>query len=177
MRPMLHDIEDEEWLLRPNLAAVFDTMAEHGLVLDALARPQHLPRVRSVCERHPNLTVVVDHIAKPPIRDGQINPWRADLAAVARCINTVCKLSGIVTVAAPDWSVADIKPYVDHVLAVFGPRRLLWGSDWPVVDLAGGYARWWDATQMLLAPLDAAAHDAILGGTAARVYLGRRGRR
>jgi L-fuconolactonase len=177
LRPMLHDIADDDWLLRPNLAAVFDAMAARGLVFDALARPQHLPRVQKICERHPNLTVVVDHIAKPLIRDKQFDPWRADLAAVARCANTVCKLSGVATEAASDWSIADIKPYVDHVLASFGPQRLLWGSDWPVVDLAGGYGRWRDASQTLLAPLDVAARDAILGGTAARIYLGRRGRR
>jgi L-fuconolactonase len=178
LRPMLHDIADEDWLLRPNLAAVFEAMTRHDLVFDALARPQHLPRVQKICERHPNLTVVVDHIAKPLIRDKRFDPWRADLAAVAHCPNTVCKLSGIATEAAPDWIVADIKPYVYHVIAAFGPQRLLWGSDWPVVDLAGGYARWWDAAQTLIAPLDAAAaRDAILGGNAARIYLSRRGRR
>jgi L-fuconolactonase len=177
LRPMLHDIDDDDWLLRPNLAAAFEVMVEHGLVFDALARPQHLPRVQKLCERHPNLTVVVDHIAKPLIREGQLDPWRADIAAVARCANTVCKLSGVATEAAPDWTVADIAPYVDHVLAAFGLQRLLWGSDWPVVDLAGGYARWWDTTQALLAPLDAAARASILGGNAARIYLGRRGRR
>ena len=102
LRPMLHDIADDDWLLRPNLAAVFDAMAEHGLVFDALARPQHLPRVQKMCERHPNLTVVVDHIAKPLIRDKRLDPWRADLAAVARCANAVCKASGIATEAAPN---------------------------------------------------------------------------
>jgi L-fuconolactonase len=177
LRPMLHDVADADWLLRPNLAAVFDAMAEHSLVFDALARPQHLPRVQTICKRHPNLTVVVDHIAKPLIAERRLDPWRADLAAVARCANAVCKLSGIATEAAPDWSVADVRPYVDHVLSLFGPQRLLWGSDWPVVDLAGGYARWWDASQTLLAPFDAADRDAILGGTAAHIYLDRRGRR
>ena len=176
LRPMLHDIADDDWLLGPRLAATFDAMVQHGLVLDALARPRHLPRVRKICERHPKLAVVVDHIAKPSINERKLDPWRADIAAVARCPNTVCKLSGIATEAAPDWNVTDIKPYVDHVLEIFGPRRLLWGSDWPVVELAGGYSRWWDATTTLLAPLDAAARDAILGGTAARVYLDRRDR-
>ncbi len=176
LRPMLHDIADDDWLLRPHLAAVFDAMVQHGLVLDALARPQHLARVRKICERHPKLVVVVDHIAKPLIRDGKLDPWRADIAAVARCPNTLCKLSGIATEAAPEWSNDDIRPYVDRVLEVFGPQRLLWGSDWPVVELAGGYSRWWDATATLLAPLDEAARDAILGGTAAGVYLSRRGR-
>jgi L-fuconolactonase len=175
LRPMLHDIVDDDWLLGPHLAATLDAMAEPGLVFDALARPQHLSRVRRICEQHPKLTVVVDHIAKPFIRERTLDPWRADIAAVADCPNTFCKLSGIATEAAPDWTVNDIRPYVDHVLEVFGPRRLLWGSDWPVVELAGGYARWWDATTTLLKPLDAASRDAILGGTAARVYLDGRG--
>ncbi len=93
-----------------------------------------------------------------------------------KCPNTVCKLSGIATEAAAHWTVDDIKPYVDHVLETFGPQRLLWGSDWPVVDLAGGYARWWDAAMALLTPLDSASRSAILGGNAARIYLSRRGR-
>jgi L-fuconolactonase len=176
LRPMLHDIADDDWLLRPNLAAAFDAMTEQDLVFDALARPQHLPRVRKICERHPDLTVVIDHIAKPLIRERRLDPWRADIAAVARCPNTVCKLSGIATEAAHDWTGDEIEPYVDHVLEMFGLQRLLWGSDWPVVDLAGGYARWWDAMMALLKPLDAAARDAILGGTAARIYLSHRGR-
>jgi L-fuconolactonase len=176
LRPMLHDIADDDWLLGPELAATFDAMAEHGLVFDALARPQHLSRVQKICERNPKLTVIVDHIAKPLIRERKLDPWRADIAAIAKSPNTFCKLSGIATEAAPEWSVTDIRPYVDHVLEVFGPQRLLWGSDWPVVELAGGYSRWWDATTMLLAPLDTAARDAILGGIAARVYLGHRGR-
>ncbi len=176
LRPMLHDIADDDWLLGPHLAATLEAMAEQGLAFDVLARPQHLSRVRTICERHPGLTVIVDHIAKPLIRERKLDPWRADIAAVARSPNTFCKLSGIATEAASDWTVNDIKPYVDHVLEVFGPQRLLWGSDWPVVELAGGYARWWDVTTELLAPLDAASREAILGGTAERVYLGRHGR-
>jgi L-fucono-1,5-lactonase len=176
LRPMLHDIADDDWLLRPHLAAVFDAMVQHGLVFDALARPQHLTRVRKICERHPKLVVVIDHIAKPLIRDRKLEPWRADMAALGRCPNTFCKLSGIATEATPEWTIDEIRPYVDHALEVFGPHRLLWGSDWPVIELAGGYSRWWDATDALLASLDEAARDAILGGTAARVYLSRRGR-
>ncbi len=176
LRPMLHDIADDDWLLRPNLAAAFDAMMEQGLVFDALSRPQHLPRVQKICERHPNLTVVVDHIAKPLIRERKFDPWRSDISDAAKCPNAVCKLSGIATEAAPHWSVDDIKPYVDLVLEAFGPQRLLWGSDWPVVDLAGGYARWWDAAMALLTPLDSASRGAILGGNAARIYLSRRGR-
>jgi L-fuconolactonase len=177
LRPMLHDIADDDWLLRASHLPVFDAMAATYLVFDALARPQHLPRVLQICQRHPSLTVVIDHIAKPLIREHRLDSWRDDMAAIARYPNALCKISGLVTEAATNWTVDDLRPYVDYVLDVFGPKRLLWGSDWPVVDLAGGYERWWDATMELLAPLASEARDDILGGTAARVYLGKRGRR
>jgi L-fuconolactonase len=99
------------------------------------------------------------------------------MAAVAARANTVCKLSGLVTEAAPDWRVEDLRPYVDHLLAVFGPQRLLWGSDWPVVNLAGGYDRWREAALALLGGLSERDRAALLGGNAARVYLSKRGRR
>jgi L-fuconolactonase len=91
--------------------------------------------------------------------------------------NIVCKLSGLVTEAAPDWQIADLRQAVDHVRACFGPRRLLWGSDWPVVNLAGGYAKWFAATETLLADLSPDEKAEIFGGNAARIYLKSRGRR
>ena len=122
------------------------------------------------------LPVVVDHGAKPEIRGGRLDPWRADMAAVAARPNTVCKLSGLVTEAAPDWTVESLRPYVDHLLAAFGPERLLWGSDWPVVNLAGGYDRWREAALALIAGLPEPDRAAILGRNAERVYLATRGR-
>lgn len=175
-RPMVQDIADDDWLVRTDLTAAFRTLAERQLVFDALVFPRHLSRLLVVADRHPDLAIVVDHGAKPFIRDGLLDPWRADMAAVAARPNIVCKLSGLVTEARPDWTVGDLHPYVGHLLEVFGPTRVLWGSDWPVVNLAGGYDRWREATLALLASLSAAERAAVLGGNAARIYLAARGR-
>ena len=175
-RPMVQDIPDDDWLVRPDLSAAFRAMIDRGLVFDALVLPRHLSRLLVVADRYPELTIVIDHGAKPAIRDGSLDPWRADMAAAAARPNIVCKLSGLVTEARQDWSVDHLRPYVSHLLEVFGPERLLWGSDWPVVNLAGGYDLWRDATQQLIASLSQPERQAVLGGTAARVYLQTRGR-
>ncbi len=175
LRPMVQDIADDDWLVRPELAPAFRALAAHGLVFDALVLPRHLPRLLVVAERHPDLAIVIDHLAKPEIRARRLDPWRAGMAALAARPNVFCKLSGLVTEAGPGWTAADLRPYVAHVLAAFGPERLMWGSDWPVVDLAGGYDSWRAASLALFDGLSAAEREAVLGGTAARVYLGRRG--
>jgi L-fuconolactonase len=170
LRPMLHDIPDTAWILRPELQPALGEIAARGLVFDALVRPPHLPVVLELARRHPALRIVIDHAAKPEIAAGRMQPWADDIARVARETQAVCKLSGLVTEAATDWRVADLQPYVAHLLDVFGPQRLMWGSDWPVVNLAGGYRRWCDATLELLRHLPDAARDAVLGGTATTVY-------
>jgi L-fuconolactonase len=170
LRPMLHDIPDRDWILRPEVQPALAEIAARGLVFDALIRPPHLPVVQELTRRHPALRIVIDHGAKPDIATGSWQPWATDIGRLARETQAVCKLSGLVTEAAPGWCVADLQPYVEHLLKVFGPRRLMWGSDWPVVNLAGGYLRWRDATHQLLRHLPEAARDAVLGGTATTVY-------
>lgn len=170
LRPMLQDLPDKEWILRPEVQPALAEIAAQGLVFDALIRPPQLPVVLELARRHPTLRIVIDHAAKPDIAGGGLQPWAADIGRVAHETQAVCKLSGLVTEAAPEWRLADLQPYVEHMLDVFGPRRLMWGCDWPVVELAGGYARWRDATPHLLGHLPDAARDAVLGGTAARVY-------
>ncbi|HLG80575.1 MAG TPA: amidohydrolase family protein [Bradyrhizobium sp.] len=177
LRPMVQDIADDDWLLRPHLAPVLDAMARHGLVFDALVLPRHLPRLLQVVRRHPELPFVLDHFGKPNLASGDIADWRADIALLAAQPNLACKLSGLATEAAKDWQVADLREAVDHALACFGPQRLLWGSDWPVVNLAGGYEKWFAAVESLLAGLTADEKAAVFGGNAARVYLANRGRR
>jgi L-fuconolactonase len=172
LRPMVQDIADDDWLLRDTLCPAFEAMARHGLVFDALVHPRHLPRLAVLAERHPGLQVVVDHGAKPAIDAGDLAAWRVDIARVARRQATVCKLSGLVTECGSDWSIERLLPVVDHLLAHFGPARLLWGSDWPVVNLAGGYDAWFDNAQALLAGLREDERAAVFGGNAARVYLG-----
>jgi L-fuconolactonase len=176
LRPMVQDIADDDWLLRPVLAPLLNAMARNGLVFDALTKPRHLPRLLQVIDRHPDLSFVLDHGGKPDLASGKIAAWRDDIAHLAERPNIVCKLSGLVTEAKPDWQIADLRRAVDHLCACFGPRRMLWGSDWPVVDLAGGYARWFEATETMLANLSADEKAEVFGGTAARVYLAGRGR-
>jgi len=170
LRPMLQDMAETEWILRPNIAPALDAMAGAGLRFDALIRPRHLPAILRLCARHPGLAVVIDHGAKPDIAGDAFEPWASDIAAVARQTNACCKLSGLVTEAAADWRVDHLRRYMDHLLETFGADRLMWGSDWPVVNLAGGYARWRAASVELLRALAEWERDAVLGGTAVAFY-------
>jgi L-fuconolactonase len=176
LRPMVHDIADDDWLLGPALVPLLRAMAGYGLVFDALVKPRHLPRLLRVIDRHPDLQFVLDHCGKPQLATGEIAVWQRDIALLAERPNIVCKLSGLATEAAPDWQIADLCQAVDHVLACFGPGRLLWGSDWPVVNLAGGYAKWLAAARALLADLSLDEKADVFGNNAARVYLSKRGR-
>jgi L-fuconolactonase len=174
LRPMVQDIADDDWLACPAHAPVFEAMSAHGLVFDALVLPRHLPRLARVLERHPALAVVVDHGAKPRIREHAIDAWRADLATVATHPQVCCKLSGLVTEVPRDAGPDALLPYIDTLLGLFGPKRLAWGSDWPVVELAGGYDRWRQISLAALAGLSPAEQADVLGGTAERLYLARK---
>ena len=176
LRPMVQDIADDDWLLRADLAPALLAMIDHDLVFDALVLPRHLVRLARLVERFPSLRVVIDHGAKPPIRSGIMEPWRSDLGILAANPSLMCKLSGLVTEARANWADADIKPYAHALLELFGPQRMVWGSDWPVVNLAGGYDRWRALSLDVISGLDAASRVAILGGNATDLYLKRRGR-
>jgi L-fuconolactonase len=170
VRPMVQDIDDPDWLLRPTHGPIFDALAARKLVFDALVRPLHLPRLLSVAHRHPSLCIVLDHGGKPDIASGDWHAWAADIGALADCPNVVCKLSGLITEAGHGWDVGTLKPIVNHLLEAFGPQRLLWGSDWPVCTLAGSYKDWYRATQTLLAHLSETERAAILGVNALTIY-------
>lgn len=170
IRPMLQDLADPEWILRPDVGPALAALPRLGLRFDALVKPPHLPALLRAIELEPGLRLVVDHGAKPAIATGEWEPWASQIAAVARNPHAHCKLSGLVTEAAEGWTTDSLRRYADHLLACFGPQRLLWGSDWPVVLRGGGYARWLQATTVLLRDLDAAERAAILGGNAVRFY-------
>lgn len=170
LRPMLQDLDDEQWIANPSLAPALNAMVEHGLRLDALVLPRHLPALLQCAREYPLLAIVIDHAAKPPIADAQFGHWREQMAQLAALPNVHCKLSGLVTEAKPDWSVDDLRPYVSHVLEVFGAQRVIWGSDWPVVDLAGGYGAWLAASESLLAHLGQQDRNDIFGLNARRFY-------
>lgn len=176
LRPMVQDIADDHWLARPELAPAFEALVTHGLVFDALLKPRHLQPMLAALTRHPELSVVVDHGAKPDLVEGDLRDWRHGIAALAAHPQVICKLSGLVTEAGPDWSLTTLRPVFDHLLASFGPQRLIWGSDWPVVTLRASYSEWFDAAQVLLAALPDDARAAIFGGNAQRIYLTERGR-
>jgi L-fuconolactonase len=170
LRPMLQDIADTDWILHPQIQPAIAALIDIGLRFDALVQPRHLPVLLQLCARHPSLPVVIDHGAKPAIAKNAWQPWADDIARVARETQALCKLSGLVTEAARAWRVDDLRRYIDHLIVCFGPHRLMWGSDWPVVDLAGGYRSWREASETLLALLPVPDRDAILGGTAQKFY-------
>jgi L-fuconolactonase len=123
-----------------------------------------------VAQRVPDLRIVIDHLAKPPIAAREFEPWSSLLARAARMPNVFAKVSGLDTGGADNWTAADIAPYVDRALELFGPERLMFGSDWPVANLRGGYCKVWRETHLALARLSRDERDRILGGTAIAFY-------
>jgi L-fuconolactonase len=169
LRPMIQDIADSGWMLRSELAPAFEAMIDHGLVFDALVRTVHLPALRDLIERYPELTVVLDHGAKPAIAAGDIADWKREIAELAGGTPIVCKLSGLVTEAGSA-SAADLAECVDHLLETFGPQRMMWGSDWPVCELVCSYDDWRASSAQLLARLSAAEREQIQSGVARATY-------
>lgn len=170
LRPMIQDIPDPNWMLRDNLAGAFETLIARDLVFDALVLPKHLKTLAVLIERYDAMKVVIDHGAKPRIADGAFSGWAEDMARLAESPNVYCKLSGLVTEAARDWSVEALRPYTDHLIGIFGPDRVVWGSDWPVCTLAASYEAWLEATDQLIGALGAGERELIMGGNARRLY-------
>ncbi|MBL8688319.1 MAG: amidohydrolase family protein [Rhodospirillaceae bacterium] len=175
IRPMIHDIADPRWMLSPALSPAYAAIETAGLVFDALVRPVHLGSLETLVGRHPGLSVVIDHGAKPDVArwtpgDEDFADWAERMHRLGRRTNVVCKTSGLVTEARPDWEPGDLIPYLDVLLDAFGPEGLLFGSDWPVVNLAGGYDRWTNALLGWLDRLDTSSRAMILGETASRIY-------
>ncbi|WP_372424300.1 amidohydrolase family protein [Salinarimonas chemoclinalis] len=170
LRPMLQDLEDDAWILRPAVLRSLEVLAASGLVLDILTFPRHLPHVARALGAVPGLRAVVDHLSKPPIASGRLDPWRDDIARIAAFETVSCKVSGLVTEARqPGWTVADLAPFVHHAAACFGPDRLIFGSDWPVCRVAGEYGEVLAAT-MLALPDGLRGDRRVLGENACRIY-------
>jgi L-fuconolactonase len=171
LRPMLQNLDDDAWILRPKIEPALDAMQAVGLRFDALVKPRHLPHLARLLARRPHLRVVIDHGAKPDIAGGgSLASWREAMRAIARDTAAYCKLSGLVTEAKATWAEEDLRPYVDVLLEAFGPARLMWGSDWPVVNEAGGYATWRSAAEALTEGCSAADRALIFGGAAQAFY-------
>jgi len=172
LRPMLQDIAQHDWIMQPELAPALAAIAEEGLVFDALARNNQLRVVDDLAARYPTLSIVLDHGAKPKLGNAaSMAAWRADIARLARRPNVTCKLSGLVTELPQGGGAAQVKEAADILFAEFGPQRLLWGSDWPVLTSShfnGNYHAWHAEAQGLIAAHGATA--AVMGGSAARIY-------
>lgn len=166
LRPMVQ-AEAADWLDDPAIDPAAAAMAEWGLSFDALVLPPHLPSLLRFARRHPALPIVIDHAAKPEIAGGGTPGWAEDMAALATLPNVRCKLSGLLTEAGERTGIDGIRPYAERLIVLFGTDRLMWGSDWPVLRLAGDYPGWLEMCRQLV---PAAAHDAVFGGNAATFY-------
>lgn len=170
-RHMIHRDPDPQWLLRPAVSEGLALLAEAGLVFDAVAeRPDLLAQVPVIARAHPDLTIVLDHLGKPPIATGGWQPWADLLAEAAAAPNVVAKISGLATVSGVEISAARWQPYVEHALTVFGPGRLMVGGDWPFTLTAASFRTVWQTTLATLAELDPADRAQILTEVAWRTY-------
>ncbi|MCZ4090948.1 amidohydrolase family protein [Sinorhizobium psoraleae] len=170
IRPMLQGIVETAWILQPRAMVTLQALPQLDLRFDALIQPRHLPVIVTLADEVPELAIVVDHGAKPFIAAGELEPWRSDMAALARRPHVHVKLSGLVTEAGAGWSVERLKPYAAHLLDVFGPDRVMFGSDWPVVLLDADYGAWFAAAQELTAHLTSSEKESVFSHTAARFY-------
>lgn len=170
LRPMLQSLAEDDWILRAELAPALRAIVSNGLRLDVLIYPRHLPFVAPLFARHPDLPMVIDHGAKPYIARGDIEPWKSQMQLIARDFPVFCKLSGLATEAAPGWTIDSLRPYVETLIEAFGPKRLMWGSDWPMINLAGNYLDWFTVAQELTKHLSETERSEIFGGTATQFY-------
>lgn len=166
VRPMLQDIANVSWIEDPALDPAVAALIDHGLVFDALVLPQHLPHLLAFATRHTGLPIVIDHGAKPLIASGHYSNWRGDMAALAALPHVHCKLSGLLTERG-DQKPEAVRPYAETIIELFGAERVMFGSDWPVLRLAGDYQAWLDFSRDIV---PAADHAAVFGGNAARFY-------
>ena len=172
VRVMLHRLDDVSWITRPAVDRGLRALQKAGLSLDLITEPRHIDAVREALIAVPELRAIVNHGATPPIAGGVFEPWATDLTRLARDTTAWCKFSGLREVAGTDPSDERILPYARHMLDAFGPRRLLYASNWPVCDLAGGHAQWWASAHAILDRLGmlGADREAMFGGNALQAY-------
>ena len=171
VRHPVHDEPDVDWLLRNDVLRGLSELARRDIPYDLLLRPQHLKLVPRIADRVPELPMVIDHIAKPPIATQRMDGWAEDMAAAAKIPRICCKLSGMITEDDPRaWKAEHLRPFVAHVLKHFGPDRLMFGSDWPVCTLAGTWKEVLAAFTQASGPQTIEARDRLLGATAGRFY-------
>lgn len=171
LRHVIEDEEDPDFILDPAFNRGVDMVREYNLTYDILVRASQLEQTAAFVERHAGQRFVLDHMAKPNIRDGAFDDWAKNITRLAQHETVFCKLSGIVTEAVWDrWTVDDLRPYADHVLQSFGASRVVFGSDWPVCTVAAPYRRWYETVMELLSAVPTHERAAILRDNAIRAY-------
>ena len=171
LRHVIQGEKDEYYILREDFNSGIRTMLGSGLVYEILIYERHLPQTIDFVDEHPDQPFVLDHIAKPLIAGGVIEPWASQLKELGKREHVCCKISGLVTEANwQAWTPETLKPYLDVCVESFGPARLMAGSDWPVCLVASGYARWWSVLRDSFASFSETERAAIFGGTAIEVY-------
>ena len=172
-RHIIQDEPDDQFMLRSDFNEGIRLLTRYSLCYDLLIFERHLPQSREFVDKHPSLSIIVDHVAKPSIRKNEFDhTWANNIRQLAKRDQVSCKLSGLVTeVRDADWNTELLQPYFDTVLEAFGPKRLLFGSDWPVCLLRSEYETWLRVVSELIAPLSVSEQEAIMGGNAARIYL------
>jgi L-fuconolactonase len=170
-RHVLHDEADIDFMLRPAFLNGISYLKKYGFSYDILIYPQHLPNTLKLVQQFPNQAFVVDHIAKPNIRERKLDQWQSDLQALANNENVYCKISGMVTEAKwKDWKKEDFTIYLDTVLELFGIKRLMYGSDWPVCTLSASYADMIAIVESYFSKFSANEKDCFFGHNARRFY-------
>ena len=171
IRHVTQDEPDDDFILRPDVRRGLGVLQQHGVPFDLLFYVKHLKHAATLAREFPDLPMVVDHLAKPRIKDAALDDWIDNFRAAAEFPNVFCKLSGMITEADwGHWQPQDLRPYVETALESFGPQRCMYGSDWPVCELAGSYQQVHAALVEVLGPLGQSESDAIFGGTAERFY-------
>ncbi|HYQ63029.1 amidohydrolase family protein [Actinophytocola sp.] len=171
IRHQAQDEPDPRWLLRPEVVRGITAVAAAGLSYDLLVKPPQHAAAVELADAVPGVRLVLDHAGKPAIADGGYEPWAAFLSSLSMRPNVFCKLSGLVTEADwTRWTVDEIRPYAEHVLASFGPDRVMFGSDWPVCELAATYAQVHEAARSYTSALSTSEREEVFGGTATRAY-------
>lgn len=172
IRPVLQAIEDSHWILKDNVMACLRELPKLGLRFDALIQARHIGAIVTLAQKIPELNIVIDHASKPSFKNGiGIAPvWRDQIKQFADLPQVYCKMSGLITEYGAGWSVNSLQSVVDHILDVFSPSRIMWGSDWPVLELDATYSEWFESTQKLIKKCSPADKEEIMGGTASRFY-------
>jgi L-fuconolactonase len=170
VRHIIQDEADPRYILRTDFNTGVHALLDYKLRYDILIFERHLPAAIQFVDRHPKQVFILDHVAKPRIKEKILTPWDRNMRELAKRQNVYCKLSGMITEAGSDWTPEHLQPYIDIVLGAFGPKRVMYGSDWPVMLLAGDYARWFGTVSNAIGKLSKAEQDRIMGGTAAEAY-------